>query len=530
MTRRWNGWGDESVDAPLAPRTQALLERALGAGRPRPDAALGDAVAASPPPRLSGGRGLDVSAEARLRHARGQSFPDWVALRSGRVGTLPDAVAFPSSADEVRALLRLAHERDARVIPYGGGTSVAGHVNVTASAVPVVTLSLARLTGLLGLDEHSRLARFAAGTAGPDVEAALRARGFTLGHFPQSFEYSTLGGWVAARSSGQESLGYGRIERLFAGGVLETPGGSWELPVLPASAAGPDLRQLVLGSEGRLGVITEAAVRVTPVPRHSAFRAMFLPDWPRGLEAARELAQSGLPLSMLRLSDAGETEMALSGSSRPLLPALDRYFRWRGAGDARCLLLLAARGDASLVRRTLRAALAAAGRHGGVRAPSAIAEGWRRHRFRGAYLRNTLWDRGYGVDTVETAATWSALPRLCAAVQAAVRGALAGEDEAVHAFTHVSHVYPDGASLYTTYAFRLAAAPEDDLRRWQAMKDAASRAIVCARGTISHHHGVGTDHRQYLAAEKGALGVEALRDLARRFDPRGLMNPGKLVP
>ena len=529
MTRRWNGWGDDGVEAPVPPRTRALLERVLGQGRPRPDAALGDVLAAAPASRLAADPRLDLSPETRLRHARGQSFPDWVALRGGRVGALPDAVAFPTAVDEVRALLRLAEERDVRVIPYGGGTSVAGHVNVPAGGAPVLTLSLARLAGLLALDERSHLARFAAGTAGPEVEAALRARGFTLGHFPQSFEYSTLGGWVATRSSGQESLGYGRIERLFAGGVLETPGGPWELPPLPASAAGPDLRQIVLGSEGRLGVITEATVRVRELPRRTALRAAFLPDWPRGIEAARALAQSGLPLSMLRLSDAGETEMALSTSPKPLPDAVDRYFRWRGAGDARCLLLLGAMGDASAVRRTLRAAQATAARHGAVRAPAALAMGWRRHRFRTPYLRNTLWEHGYGVDTVETAATWSALPRLCAATQAALREALRGEGEAVHAFTHVSHVYPDGACLYTTFTFRLAARAEDDLRRWQAMKDAASRAIVSAHGTITHHHGVGTDHRDYLPAEKGAPGMDALRDVIRRFDPRGLMNPGKLV-
>jgi alkyldihydroxyacetonephosphate synthase len=204
MTRRWNGWGDAGVEAPLPPRARALLARALGAGRPRADAALGDVLAAAPPSRLAGGSALDTSPATRLFHARGQSFPDWVALRGGAMGALPDAVAFPASADDVRALLGFAHEREARVIPYGGGTSVAGHVNVAAADAPVLTVSLARLCGLLALDERSRLARFAAGTAGPDVEAALRARGFTLGHFPQSFEYSTLGGWVATRSSGQE--------------------------------------------------------------------------------------------------------------------------------------------------------------------------------------------------------------------------------------------------------------------------------------------------------------------------------------
>jgi alkyldihydroxyacetonephosphate synthase len=182
------------------------------------------------------------------------------------------------------------------------------------------------------------------------------------------------------------------------------------------------------------------------------------------------------------------------------------------------------------VSGALKAAHAMAGRHGAVRAPSAMASGWRRHRFHSPYLRNTLWDEGYGVDTVETAATWAVLPAVLAAVRAALPAALAGEDEAVHVFTHVSHVYADGASLYTTSVFRLAGDGERDLARWTAMKDAVSRAIVGAGGTISHHHGVGTDHRDYLPAEKGALGMEVLGDLCRRFDPHGLMNPGKLVP
>jgi alkyldihydroxyacetonephosphate synthase len=233
---------------------------------------------------------------------------------------------------------------------------------------------------------------------------------------------------------------------------------------------------------------------------------------------------------MLRLSDAAETEVALASSPQALPAPLERYFHWRGAGEGRCLMLLGAAGETAAVSGALRAAHAIARRAGGVRAPAAVAAGWRRHRFRSPYLRNTLWDEGYGVDTVETAATWTALPALLAAIRAALREALRGDGEAVHVFTHVSHVYADGASLYTTYVFRLAGEPGRDLARWTAMKDAVSRAIVGAAGTITHHHGVGVDHRPYLAAEKGALGLQVLGDLCRRFDPHGLMNPGKLVP
>ena len=530
MTRRWNGWGDAHAQAPLTPRLGALLRARLGEGRPRADAPLETTLAALPPSRLPDEPWLDRSPEVRLRHARGQSFPDWVALRGGRVGAVPDAVAFPASSAEVRAALAFARATGTRLIPYGGGTSVAGHVNAPAGDAPVLTLSLARLSGLRWLDERSRLASLGAGTAGPDVESALRARGYTLGHFPQSFEYSTLGGWVATRSSGQESLGYGRIERTFAGGRLESPAGTLELPALPASAAGPDLRQVVLGSEGRLGVITDVTVRVRPLPPRTPWRALFFPEWEAGVEAARQSAQAAPPLSMLRLSDAAETEVALSSAAHALPAPLERYLRWRGAGTGRCLMLLAAAGDAAAVSGALKAAHALAQRAGGVRAPSALAAGWRRNRFRSPYLRNTLWDEGYGVDTVETAATWTALPALLAAIRGALREALSGHGEAVHVFTHISHVYADGASLYTTCAFRLGADGERDLAQWAAMKDAVSRAIVGAGGTISHHHGVGTDHRDYLAAEKGALGMEVLGDLCRRFDPHGLMNPGKLVP
>jgi len=515
----------------MPPGAARFLEQRVGAGCPGPGAALDAVVAGVPRSRLPAHALVDRSGEARVRHARGQGLPDWIATRTGRLGPVPDGVARPATGDDVRELLRYAAVAGARLIPYGGGTSVVGHVNPLAGEAPVLTVGMARLNGLLRFDETSHLATFGAGVAGPDLEAQLRARGFTLGHFPQSFEYSTLGGWVATRSSGQQSLGYGRIERLFAGGVLEAPAGTLELPTFPASAAGPDLREIVLGAEGRLGVLTEATVRVSPLPERERFYAVFLPGFEDGLQAARELVQSRLPLSMLRLSTAVETEttLRLAGHER-LIQALERVLSVRGAGPEKCMLLLAFSGRRSLVTTARKDAIAVATAHRGVRVGGGVVgKQWQRSRFRVPYLRNSLWDAGFAVDTLETACRWSRIPALLAAVESALAQGLAAEGERVHVFTHLSHFYPDGASLYATYLFRLASDPDLTLERWRALKAAASRAIVAQGGTISHHHGVGLDHVPYLAAEKGALGIAALRDVCKRFDPDGMMNPGKLV-
>ncbi len=528
--RRWNGWGDTTITYPLPASAAAFLAQRLGPGSPPRDAALGQVAAAVPASRLPDHPLLTADPEDRVRHARGQSLPDWIALRAGRPGAFPDGVAYPQSPDDVRALLRLARETGARVIPYGGGTSVVGHINPPSGGQPVLTIDLSRMNRLHNLDETSLLATFGAGITGPDLEAHLRARGYTLGHFPQSFEYSTLGGWVAARSSGQQSLHYGRIEDLFAGGTLETPAGTLALPAFPASAAGPDLRQLVLGSEGRLGVLTAATVRVSPLPRSDVFRAMFFPDFERGLEAVRQMVQSRLPLSLLRLSTARETEttLRLAGHARAVA-ALERLLTMRGVSAERCMLLLAATGSGGQVRRALRAAQSLGRRQGGVVvAGGYLGQQWRQSRFRTPYLRNTLWDAGYAVDTLETAVAWERVPAALAGIEQAI-GAAADECAArVHVFTHVSHVYRHGASVYTTLIFPLAADSGASLALWAALKGAASAAIVRHGGTISHQHGVGTDHLPYLEAEKGALGMGALRALAAQFDPAGTMNPGKL--
>jgi len=256
--RRWNGWGDEATTYPLPDAAGRYLEGLVGKGRPQPDAPLDRILAGVPPPRLAPHAAISTDAATRFHHAHGQSLPDWIAMRTGRIAAFPDGVAQPTTDAEIRAWFDYARESGAHLIPYGGGTSVAGHVNPRTEDAPTLTLDLSRANRLLDLDETSRLATFEAGANGPEIERQLAAHGYTLGHFPQSWELSTLGGWIATRSSGQQSYHYGRIENLFAGGHVETPAGPLDLPPLPASAAGPDLRQMILGSEGRFGIVTRA--------------------------------------------------------------------------------------------------------------------------------------------------------------------------------------------------------------------------------------------------------------------------------
>ena len=526
--RRWNGWGDDAVHIELPERALAYLRERLGQGVVPTDASLESLVARAAEPRLPAHRCVDRSAMTRLLHARGQSLPDWLALRFGRIQRLPDGVAFPETTHEVRELLDFARAAGACVIPYGGGTSVVGHINPPEQFDrPVLTISLAHMRRLLDLDEESRLATFGAGVVGPDLEAQLRTRGYTLGHFPQSFEYSTLGGWIATRSSGQQSLRYGRIEQLFAGGRIETPSGALAIPTVPASAAGIDLRELVLGSEGRLGILTEATVRVRPLPAHESFHGWFFPTWERAEAAVRALAHRGIGLSMIRLANAAETLTTLRLASGGFaLELLDRYLRLRGCSEERCLLVAGVTGDADSARFMLQSARDVVSEFGGRYFGTRLGDRWRRNRFRGVYLRNALWKQGYAVDTVETAVDWPRVATTIEAIERAAADAFGGE--AIHAYTHLSHVYAQGSSVYSTFIFRLAATYEENLERWERLKGAVSEAIVACGGTISHQHGVGTDHHRYLAAEKGVLGIDAMRALFRQFDAEAMMNPGKL--
>ena len=532
MARRWNGWGSDAEDAPLSERAHGFLAERIGIAVPAPSASREAALQAVRPGRLPAATAFDTDPALRLDHAFGQSLPDWIALRSGRIGRVADGVALPASHAEAVAALDEAKRLGALVIPYGGGTSVVGHLHVPESDRPVLNISLERLAALQAFDVTNLTARFGAGAPGPAIEAALAAHGMTLGHFPQSFELSTAGGWVVTRSSGQQSLRYGRIEQLFHAGRMATPRGELAVGGLPASSAGPDLREAVLGSEGRLGLLTEVTLRVRPRAAHERFHAFFFPHWDAGLAAVRSLAQAGVALSMLRYANATETEtqLAMVEGHDSALAWLKRYLRWRGVDAGACMLLAGITGSEREARQARSALGEIVAAQRGVAVGTAIGRAWAKNRFRGPYLRNSLWDAGIAVETMETCVPWTDASAMLAAIEGAGRASLATEGERTHVFTHLSHVYRQGCSIYSTFVYRLAADPDANLERWRRLKTAVSQAVVAGGGTISHQHGVGVDHAPYLAAEKGELGMALLRAAARELDPGAMMNPGKLWP
>jgi alkyldihydroxyacetonephosphate synthase len=475
---------------------------------------------------------VSLDEKLRLVHAHGQSLVDWIGLRSGILERFPDGVALPKTTEEVQELMKYADEQNLVVIPYGGGTSVVGHLTVPETDNPVLSVSLERLNRLISIEKDNRLAIFEAGIRGPQIEHQLNSSGFTLGHFPQSFEYSSLGGWVATRSCGQQSRHYGRIEDLFAGGVVFTPRGTMKLPPFPASAAGPDLRQALLGSEGKLGILTNVIVRVSHLPEKDDVYGLFFPSWEHGLKAVQTIAGTDIAFSMVRLSNPSETitNLALAGHERQL-SLVRRYLRLRGIPDKDfCMCLLGFTGSRRMTTAARRAAFSVVRSQKGVCIGRSMGRAWKKNRFRSAYLRNTLWDLGYAVDTLETAITWDKVTPTMKAVERSIQGALPSGVGSVHVFSHLSHVYSSGSSIYTTIVFRLSDDPRDTLDTWKRLKRAASRAIASAGGTISHQHGVGSDHREYLAAEKGEIGIEMLNKLFNHIDPHRRMNPDKLVP
>ena len=530
--RRWNGWGDDATSMELNDNARAMMAERLGPGHPAKDAVRDAIIAQIPISRLVGAHPLiQTDASTRFAMALGESFGDWIRKRFGALPPVPDGVAFAESTEQVRELLDLAHAKNWMVIPFAGGTSVAGHLDCPISERPILSLNLSRMNRLLHLDKQSQLATFGAGTPGPQLEAQLRAQGYTLGHFPQSFEYSTVGGWVVTRSSGQQSLRYGRIEQLFAGGRMESPVGTLVIPTLPAASAGPDLRELVMGSEGRFGVLTEATVRVTPLPEHESFHAIFLPNWDAAEAAVRTLVQRKLPLSMMRLSNGIETEtnLTLAGHAK-LIGWMERYLALRGCGSGKCMLMLGVTADKGTARHALKEARRTLAEFGAVYIGPAMGSKWAANRFKGPYLRNPLWDEGYSADTIETAVDWPNVKTLMLAMEQASRDVFAQYGERVHAFTHLSHIYPQGSSIYSQFVW--ATAPggfAPNFERWQKLKAAVAKTIADHGGTVSHQHGVGRDHATQLHVEKGPLGMATLAELCRHFDPKKIMNPGKLL-
>jgi alkyldihydroxyacetonephosphate synthase len=533
---KWWGWGDPGVSPELDDEALATLRERVGELRPSPRATDLERFELPEPAALPAalteavGEGrVFASTEDRVRHATGRGYADLARLRGGRLEGAPDAVLVPADAEAVKRALRVCAEEGVAVVPFGGGTSVVGGVEpLRGSHQRLVSLDLAGLRGV-EVDRRSLTARLGAGLRGPEAEAALAAQGATLGHFPQSYEYATIGGFAATRSAGQASSGYGRFNDLVSAVRLIAPAGDLRTLDTPHTAAGPALRELIVGSEGVLGVIPEVTVRVRPLPAVRRYEAWIAESFEAGAEIVRALAQGpGLP-DVIRVSDEEETRvsLALSGPRAAAGRLFDGYLGLRGKRGG-CLIVVGIEGEEESVAR--RRALATRALRTGAAAylGQSAGKSWEHGRFQGPYLRDTLMDMGAMVETLETSHTWSKLGDLRRSIGDAIAGSLAAQKTPGLVFCHLSHAYADGASLYFTFIARSRRGAE--VEQWQAVKRAASEAIVAGGGTITHHHAVGRDHAPYMEPEVGRTGLEVLRAVKEALDPAGIMNPQKLIP
>ncbi|CAM2905563.1 FAD-binding oxidoreductase [Prescottella defluvii] len=527
-TMEWDAWGVAESRRHLSPQITTLLQQALGvaveqAAPPTEsdvtlrESTLGHALVAALRELLGAGH-VRTDTASRLRHAGGKSTPDLLRRKATDPQDAPDAVLLPGSHEEVLALLRFCAAEGVAVVPFGGGTSVVGGVDPARGRFhSVVALDLQRLNALTDLDPVSGVATLQAGLTGPQAEQVLGEHGFSLGHFPQSFQFATIGGFAATRSSGQASAGYGRFDDMVEWLRVATPSGTLDLGRGPASAAGPDLRELFVGSEGTLGIITEVGLRVHPVPERTAYQAWSFPDFETGAAALRAVVQSGSAPTVMRLSDEAETgiNLALAGDIGGDSPA------------AGCLAITTFEGTDAHVEARYAEATALLAASGGTALGEGPARSWEHGRFDAPYLRDALLNAGAIAETLETATRWSNLANLRTAVTAALTESLAAQGTNALVMCHISHTYPTGASLYFTV---VCAQADDPLAQWAVAKRAAGDAIMAAGGTITHHHAVGRDHRPWMETEVGPLGARVLRAVKDAIDPAGILNPGKLIP
>ena len=519
-------WGDPSHPAHL-PRSAHEVLASFGVQTPErgpvdpadvvlPEVVLTDGVKAALEVAV-GAAHVSYAHDVRLGHTRGWSTPDLLRLRAGDATDAPDAVAFPGTHEEVLALLETCGQHLLAVVPYSGGTSVVGGLAPAREGFHgVLALDLGRLDAVLAVDEVSRTATLQCGLRGPQAEKALREYGLTLGHFPQSYEGASIGGYAAARSAGQASAGYGRFDDMVVGLTLATPRGTVELGSAPKSAAGPDLRQLVLGSEGTLGVITSVTLRVRPAPAERRYEAWRFESFEAGANALRALVQDGPVPTVLRLSDEAETSVNLA----------DPGALAGGGGPTGCLAVTGYEGTKADVEARSAGASEVLRAAGGRCEGTEGGEAWRTGRYRAPYLRDPLLDAGVLVETLETVTFWSNLHALRGAVAQALTTALTDQGTPPLVLCHISHVYETGASLYFTVA---CAQADDPVGQWRTAKTAANDAILAAGAAITHHHGVGTDHRDSYRQEVGPLAVATLRAAKKSLDPAGILNPGVLL-
>jgi alkyldihydroxyacetonephosphate synthase len=523
----WSRWGDPEQAGPLTESAFGLVDAFIGTSETRsvelPAVRLSEALPADLVAELAGIVGADqvlTDHDSRVLRTRGKSTPDLLRMRSGDGTDSPGAVVRPGDHDQVQAVVDWCVRRHVALVPFGGGTSVVGGLTARRDGFAgVISLDLGRLDRLVEVDTDSMTAVLEPGLRGPAAEALLAEHGLTIGHYPQSFEYASIGGFAVTRSSGQSSAGYGRFDSLVMGLTVATPLGRLELGSSPANAAGPDLREWVMGSEGAYGVVTAVKLRVRRVPAVKVYEAWRFETFDAGAAAMRTLAQGGLLPTVLRLSDEAETAVNLAQPDEvgadPAGP---------GGGS---LMITGYEGEQAVVAARRAAAGAVLESLGGSNLGERGGEAWSAGRFHGPYLRDSMLDVGVLVETVETVTFWSRLRRVYDAVKGALESSLGADGRPVLVLCHISHVYETGASLYFTVATRQ---DPDPVPQWLVAKAAASDAMVGNGASITHHHAVGQDHKPWLAREIGPVGVEMLRAVKERIDPTGVLNPGVLIP
>ncbi|MFH5824859.1 FAD-binding oxidoreductase [Georgenia sp. AZ-5] len=551
--QKWWGWGVEGVafhheDKPkLAPFVLDKVGIDLNApGTPPPafedldvpGSRLGEELAAT----LIGAVGRDhvVTDDLdRVVHTYGKGLADLVKVRAGHLPRVPDVVVYPGDEDEVRAVVDAVVAADAVVIPFGGGSNISGSLTPPAEEPRVVvSLDLGRMNRVLEVDEAAGLARIQAGVLGPDMEEQLGARGWTMGHQPDSFRHSTLGGWIATRSSGMQSDKYGDIADITRGLRVVQPGKVVVLRPLPSTSSGPSVREMVLGSEGRLGVITEAWVNVHRVPENREIIAYLFPSWAEGLAAMQEISASDAAPSVTRVSDANETQFSLATQKRSkglkgkVSKALFAVLERRGWDlDQACLSYVGYEGGKEHVARTKGTVGKIVKAHGGIRLGTGPGALYDQKKFDTPYIRDFLLDVGAMGDVSETAAPWSRLLDVYTGTVRAAREAFDRLGVKGFIMCHLSHSYHSGACLYFTFAFPPGTADVDEqLKRYWEVKSAIQQSFVDNGATISHHHGVGTDHAHWLEEDISPAGTDVMVGLLRSVDPGRNLNPGSLIP
>ncbi len=548
---KWWGWGREDVSFTHEdkPDFGPFLQRTIGLDVTRPGvppAVFADLGA--PEPSLAadllaaleaavGPGHVSTDPLDRVQHARGKSLRDLVRHRRGDVGRLPDVVVRPGSEEEVTGLMAAALHADAVVIAFGGGSSISGSLEAALTETrTVISVDLGRLDRVLAVDDTSRLARVQAGVFGPHLERQLGALGWTAGHYPDSFTHSTLGGWIATRSSGMQSDRYGDVADLTRGLRMVAPSGLLVTRPLPATSTGPSVREMVLGSEGRLGIITEATVQVRRVPAERKILGYVFPTWADGVAAMRNIAASEAAPSVTRVSDAAETQFSFATRKAPTLrdrvqsKALMTFLEKRRGFDLDrlCLSFVGYEGSGRHVAGQRRLVGRIVARHGGLCIGSGPGALYDQKKFDTPYIRDFLLEHGALADVSETAAPWGALPDLYDNVRTAAHGAFGDLGVRGYVMCHLSHSYHAGACLYFTFAF-VPPGTRDALESYDTVKGAIQQAFVDSGGTLSHHHAVGTEHARWLEQDISAPGVKLVRALLEGTDPGANLNPGKIV-